>query len=144
LGQGEEILFQIAARSPSKRSWFFGLREEVIGKFVVTNRRVMFLSSGKSDGFGITYTSMVRRIARSVDYSAMCKRSSWEFELPRLRSVEAPENSIWTGLHLQLTGADRCGMEVKQKVCPFGVKQQTWEELVARLRQMKQGGGQVG
>jgi hypothetical protein len=49
LGQGEEILFQIAARSPSKSSWFFGLREEVIGKFVVTNRRVMFLSSGKSD-----------------------------------------------------------------------------------------------
>jgi hypothetical protein len=87
---------------------------------------------------------MVRRIANSVDYSAMCKRSSWEFELSRLRSVEAPENSFWTGLRLQLTGADRSGMEVRHKVCPFGVKRETWEELVARLRQMNLGGGQVG
>ena len=40
LEEGEEILFQIAARSPSKISWFFGLKEAVIGKFIVTSRRV--------------------------------------------------------------------------------------------------------
>jgi hypothetical protein len=104
---GEKILLQIAARSPSKRSWLFGLREEVIGKFIVTNRRVMFLSSGRSGNFGITESSMVRRIAESVDFAAMSKRSSWEFELSKVRSAEAWIYRIWTaGCHLRLTGTD--------------------------------------
>ena len=138
LGEGEEILFQIAARSPSKRSWFFGLREEVIGSFIVTNRRVMFLSSGKGDGFGITYTSMVKRIARSVDFASMCKRSSWEFELSKVRSAEGWRSFGWAATwHLRLIGTDRFGIEVTHRVVPYAVKQSTVKEVLTQINRMR-------
>jgi hypothetical protein len=143
LGEGEQILFQTAARSPSKRSWFFGLREDVIGKFIVTNRRMMFLSSGRTGTFGVTESSMVRRIADSVDLTAMGERSSWEFELSKVRSFETSKHSIWAAppFHLRLTGTDRSGTEVRHKVYPYGIRRKTCEQVVTRINEMKQGAG---
>jgi hypothetical protein len=147
LEEGEEILFQSAARSMSKRSWFFRDCNNVIGKFIVTNRRVVFLSSGRYGTFGIiTESSMVRRIAKSVDLAAMSKRSSWEIELPDVRSAGASKHRIWLEPkpHLELVGTPISGMEVRHRVYPYGVKRKTWEELVTRINEMTQGGGQDG
>jgi hypothetical protein len=146
LEEGEEILFQIAARSMSKRSWFFRDCNNVIGKFIVTNRRVMFLSSGRYTTFGITGLSMLRWIANSVDFAAMSKRSSWEIELSDVRSAGASKHRIWLEpkLHLELVGTPTCGMEARHRVYPYGVKRKTWEELVTRINEMTQGGGQDG
>jgi hypothetical protein len=136
LGEGEEILFQTPARSPSKRGWPFGLPEQVTGRFVVTNRRVVFLSSGTLGTFGITESTMVRRIAASVDFAAMCEKSSWEFELAKVRSAEASKPSIWIPRCLQLAGTDTRDMEVTHKVFPYGVKRKTWEQVVKRIKEM--------
>jgi len=141
LDEGEEILSHIVARSPSKRGWFFKLAELVIGKFIVTNRRVMFLSSGKTGTFGITESSMARRIAASVDFRAMSEESSWEFEFSNLRSAEASKYSVWLGCRLHFTGIDGCGLQVSHKVVPDGVTRKTWAELVTLIEQMKQSGG---
>jgi hypothetical protein len=141
LEEGEQILFQIAARSMSKRTPFFGLRDPVIGKFIVTNRRLMFLSSETNGNFGMTESSMVRRIANSVDFAAMSRKSSWEFALSEVRSVEASKYSVWTGCRLQLTGTDAYGMEVRHTVLPYGLKRRTFEELVTRINEMRQGDG---
>ena len=143
LEEGEEILFQIAARSMSKRSWFFRDGNNVIGKFIVPNRRVMFLSSGRYGTFGIiTGLSMLRRIANSVDFAAMSQRSSWEIELSDVRSAGASKHRIWLEPkpHLELVGTASSGMEVRHRVYPYGVKRKTWEELVTRINEMTQGG----
>jgi hypothetical protein len=140
LADGEQVLFEIAARSPSRRGWLLGLRHPVIGKFLVTNRRVVFLSSGTNGDlhFGITDGTMVRRIAASVEFASMAEESSWEFELPGLRSAEAPKPSIWTDpqRRLVLTGTDRSGLEVTHKVFPCSVKRKAWKELVARINEL--------
>lgn len=139
LADGERVLFEIAARSPSRRGWLLGLRHPVIGRFLVTNRRVIFLSSGTNGDLhlGITDHSMVRRIAASVDFASMAEESSWEFQLSRLRSAEAPTPSIWTEpqRRLELTGTDGSGLEVTHKVFPCGVKRKAWKELVARINE---------
>jgi len=136
--EGEEILFQIAARSLGKRSWVHGL-DAMIGKFIVTNRRVMFLSSGTSGRFGITYASMERRIVASVDFRAVSEESSWEFELSNVRSVETRKPSFWRGRRLELTGTDRFGAQVRHKVLPAYVTGKSWKELVTLLTGMKLG-----
>lgn len=135
LGDGERVLFEIAARSPSRRGWLFGMPSMVIGKFMVTNRRVMFLSSGTNGDlhFGVTDRTIVRRIAASVDFASMSGESSWEFELSKLRFADG---SYWRELkrRLQLTGIDRSGLVVSRNVYPYGVRRRTWRELVAFVR----------
>jgi hypothetical protein len=103
----------------------------------------MFLSSGRIGGFGITQKSLETRIAESVDFAAMAKESSWEFELSKLRSADESKHSVLaTQSYLQLDGTDQHGIEVGHKVYPCFVERKTWTELVTRINQIKQGGTQ--
>jgi len=139
LPHGEEILVQIAARSFAGRYLPLRFRWPMIGKLVLTNHRVFFLSSGKTDGFDFLFEqSMVERIAKPLDITALRKKRSWEFKITELQSVEAVKESWSRGAHLRVIGPDRHGRAVMQQVYRYGIKWDTWEGVAARINEIRQ------
>ena len=141
LEDGEKILVQIAARSESGRVRLFRFRSPVIGKLVLTNRRVFFLSCGKGEGIGLySETAMIERIAKSLDITALQRTGSWEFTISGVRSAEAPRRSFWRRSHLRVVGLDEYGTEVCQHVYRCGIGRKTWEDVAAKINEIRQGG----
>ena len=137
---GERILVEIAARSYSRRGRLLRFILPMIGNFVVTNRRVFFLSSGKFDEFPFfPEKSTVERIAKSLDVTALQRESSWEFKIPELRSATATKKSIWNGAHLRVVGIDQNGNEVRRRVYHYRIKWETWQGVAAKINEIKQG-----
>jgi hypothetical protein len=141
LPDGEEILVQIGARSYSRRGRILRLIYPMIGNFVVTNRRVSFLSSGKSDVFPFfPEISVVERTAKSLDIAALQRDSSWEFKIPDVRLAKAIKESIWTtGAHLRVVGLERCGKELRRRVYRYGIKLDTWKEIATKINEVRHG-----
>jgi len=141
LEDGETILVQIAARSFSGRDRLFRLRSPVIGKLVVTNRRVFFLSSGKGEQIGLySEAAMIERIAKSLDITALQRTGSWEFTISGVRSAEAPRRSFRRGAYLRVVGLDSHGKEASQQVYRVGIRRQTWKDVAAKINEIRRGG----
>jgi hypothetical protein len=137
--EGEEILVQIAARSFSGRDRLFHLRSLVIGKLVVTNCRVFFLSSGKGEQIALySEASMIERIGKSLDITALQRRGSWEFSIADIRFAEASMRPFWRGACLRLVGPDSHGTEVIQQVFRYGIERDTWEDVAAKINEIRQ------
>ena len=135
---GEKVLVQIAARSFSGRDRLLRFRSPVIGKLVVTNRRVFFLSSGKGEQIGLySEASMIERIGRSLDITALQRAGSWEFTVSQIRSAEAPRRSFRRGAYLRVVGLDRYGKEVRRQVYRYGIKWETWEEAATKINEIR-------
>jgi hypothetical protein len=142
LPHGEEILRQIAARSEKGRGRHFRLRSPMIGKLVLTNQRVFFLSSGKGEGIGLfSEVAMIERIAKSLDITALQRSGSWEFSMSDIRFAEAPKTSFLQGPHLRLVGLDECGTEVHQRIYRCGIGRGTWADIAARINEMRHNAG---
>jgi hypothetical protein len=138
LPHGEEIVAQIAARSFSGRDRLFRFRSPVIGKLVVTNRRVFFLSSGKGEQIGLySEAAMIERIAKSLDITALQRRGSWDFSISDVRSAEVPRRSFRRGAYLRVVGLDGHGREVSQQVYRCGIGRDTWENVAAKINEAK-------
>lgn len=138
---GERLLLQIAARSESGRVRLFRFRSPVIGKLVLTNRRLFFLSSGRGEGIALySESAMIERIAKSLDITALQRTGSWEFSISDVRSAEAPRRLFWRRSHLRLIGLDEYGTEVCQQVYRCGIGRKTWEGVAARINEIRQGG----
>jgi len=137
--EGEEILVQVAARSENGPFRLFRFRSPVIGKLVLTNRRVFFLSSGKGEGIGLySETAMIERIAKSLNMTALQRRGSWEFSISDVRSVEAPKRKFWQRSHLRVVGLDEYGTEVCQQVYRCGIGRDTWEDVATNINRIRQ------
>ena len=113
------------------------MKRAIIGKLVLTNRRVIFLSSGRNDGFGITETTMIKRIAKSLDITALQRKGSWEFAISEVGSAEVVE-SFWSGPYLRVVGIGVYGREVEHKVYRSGMKRKAWEEVAAKINEIRQ------
>jgi hypothetical protein len=136
---GERILVQIAARSYSRPGRLLRFFLPMIGNFVVTDRRVFFLSSGKFDEFPFfPQSSIVNRIADSLDISALQQESSWEFKITELRSITARKETIWCGAHLRLVRIGRNGKEMRRRVYRYGVKGERWLEIATMIKEVRQ------
>jgi hypothetical protein len=140
LPDGEEIVVQIGARSYSRPGRILRLFLPMIGKFVVTNRRLFFLSSGKFDEFPFfTEKSTVERIAGALDISALQRDSSWEFKIPDVRLAKAIKGSVWTtGPHLRVVGVDGNGKEVRRRVYRYRIKWDTWNEIATKINEIRE------
>ena len=136
---GERILVQIAARSFSGRDRIFRFRSPVIGKLVLTNRRMFFLSSGKGEQIALySETSMIERVAKSLDITALQRTGSWEFSISEIRSAEVPRRSFRRGAYLRVVGLDSHGEEVRQQVYRCGIGRDTWDDVAAKINEIRQ------
>ena len=138
LEDSEEILVQIAARSFGGRDRLFRFRSSVIGKLVVTNRRVFFLSSGRGEQIGLySEAAMIERIAKSLNITALQRRGSWEFSISDVRSAEVPRRSFRRGAYLRVVGFDSHGREVCQQVYRCGIGRDEWEDVAAKINEAR-------
>jgi hypothetical protein len=111
----------------------------VIGMFVVTNRRVFFLSSGRSGGFAIvSEAAMIERIAKSLDMRALQRTGSWDFTATELQSVEAARRPFLRGTCLRVIGCDKYGNNVCHQVYRPAVWRKTWEFVAAEINEVRQ------
>ena len=138
---GERILFQIAARSYSGKDRLVHFGYPVIGKLVLTNRRVFFLSSGKGEGIGfVTEVAMIKGIAKSLDMTALQRTGAWEYSISEVRSVEASRRPLLQGPCLRVVGRDKYGEEVSRQVYRSGIRRTTWENVAAMINEVKERG----
>lgn len=138
---GERIVVQIAARSFSGRDRIFRFRSPVIGKLVLTNRRVFFLSSGYGEQIGLfSEAAMIERIAQSLDITALQREGSWEMAISDVESAEAPRRSFRRGAYLRVVGLDEYGNEVSQQVYRCGLGRKTWQDVAAKINEIRRSG----
>lgn len=134
MADGERLLMQVAARSVSGRIRFFQLSAPVIGKFVLTTRRTLFLSSGRSGGMAVfSEAAMIDRIAKPLGMAALGRAGSWQISHPQLRSVEAPARPFWRTALLVVVGQDERGAAVRWCVYNGGLGHKAWAEVAAMI-----------
>ena len=143
----EEVLFEIEARTNPGTKLIHNVSKHYIGKLVLTTKRIMFLSSGKSGASGVwgtalflgpivaalTDESRVKRIATEVDLSALSNEGSWEYELSERYASCGVGGSIWTVPFLRITGTDSDGQKQDHVVFRRALKKKVFADLALRL-----------
>lgn len=143
----EEKLLEIYARSNVGEKRALSLKEQFIGRCILTNKQLMFLSPGDGDSSGTlvkdlligrsargaTEEGRIKSLTLNLNLDALSNLGSWAHNLEKVNVCEV-EGSWFVGHHLKISGTD-----INQQQTTHVVFRDTLskKELVVADRQIK-------
>ena len=145
----ESVIFEVPCRSNNGEKPAKTLPSSFMGKLILTDKRIIFLSSGKTGTFesaakalffgGVAAAtmrgSMEQRSAKNLDLSSLSNKGSWE--LPLTRAIRCEEGGstfgafwfVWLGPCLRFYAKDGNGSPVSFCAFSGGINGKTKGEL---------------